>query len=807
MRQTFVSVNINPAEPVTNQPGRSFSFRAYGRFLEQLVADGGTRAAAARYLSRQYQQYPGADDELSPGQLGAYKGLLDTVYMSLTDVTQDEHQMIWGLSMPFKPEVVYGTEALYALLDKVVHLGDGGQPAYRTKQEHTPVRYLYAVILKRFYQYDYPPGAEEMIHSFIDPADGLFKYFRFNVDPRFIDIRPVRPLPGLSEDLLDAKLCGKKAAGALEALLPLDGFHLSGFSVITLTDVTAQYVIHLIRNLLIRIGSRSGRDVPDDIRQELVLSLQTLVGSRDIHFGVIPLYLLNDRPVMDWGKDMGGVLLETLKRAGVPQARLTETIREFIKDPKPVYYSESDDPQPDPATPLPPASMASLAGLMQAAGIRAFALLPVLSNQEVTGFLEVYTREKNMDLESRLNRLDNALPYIAQLMKAGVDELDTKISLTVNEQYTSIQPAVQWKFREAAWHYLQAKFHQQGQVVAETIRFRDVYPLYGAIDIRNSTVERNQALQDDLGYCLGRLSEVLPQLPAGQTATPLGFLASEVQRLTARLGPDFSESDEHEIDHFLQRETFPALRAIQETLVSAAVATPAGAGELAAPYALIENYLHAMEEGNGDGYRNRRALEASMQLVNSAIGQYLDQMNEELQRIYPCYFEKFRTDGVEFDLYMGQSIVPDRPFDPGYLEQARTWQLRAMAAIQRLARALLPRMERPLYTTQLIFINGRTIDISFRNDEKRFDVEGAYNTRYQVIKKRIDKIRVKDTGERLTQPDKIAIVYYWKQDAEAYFGHIEELRQGGVLGDDLEQLELETLQGVTGLRALRISIL
>ncbi|HTJ11443.1 MAG TPA: hypothetical protein VL547_05445 [Dinghuibacter sp.] len=795
MRQNVVSVNIDPVAPAENQPGRSFSFRAFRRFLEEQASGGGTKAAAGRYLVQQYRQYPGADDDLEPAQLDAYVGLLETVYMSLTDITMDENRMIWGLSMPFQPQIVYGTEALYGLLEKVLHLGGDGQQAYRVNRKHTPVQYLYAVILKRFFQYEYASGIEEMTHSFIDPEDGLFKYFRFNVDPRFIDIRPIRPLPDLPADLLDAKLCGGKASGFLEKLLPLDGFHLSGFSVITLTDVTAQYVIHLIRNLLIRIGSRSVRDVPEDIRSELVLSLQTLMGSREIHFGIIPLYLLNDRPVMDWGKDMGSVLLDAVKREAMPQGLLTENVRQFIKNPKPIYFSETEDAPADAAVPL--------AGLMRTAGIRAFALLPILYNQEVTGFLEVYTREKGLDLETRLSRLDNALPYIAQLMRAGVDELDTKISLTVNELYTAVQPAVQWKFKEAALNYLQARLHRQGQAVAETIRFRDVYPLYGAIDIRNSTVERNQALQDDLKFCLGRLSEVLK----GLTDDSLAFMKRETQRLLGKLGPEFSESDEHEIGHFLQREAYPALRAVQQSLLAATLADPAGSGAASVPYALIDGYLHAMEEDNGDGYRNRRALEASMQLVNRSIGQYLDQMNEELQRIYPCYFEKFRTDGVEFDLYMGQAIVPARPFEPRFLDQAMVWQLRAMAAIQRLTRALLPRMERPLYTTQLIFINGRTIDISFRNDEKRFDVEGAYNIRYQVIKKRIDKIRIKDSGERLTQPDKIVIVYYWKQDAESYFGHIEALQKEGVLAGDLEQLDLETLQGVSGLKALRISIL
>ncbi|TAK35947.1 MAG: hypothetical protein EPO28_13950 [Saprospiraceae bacterium] len=36
-------------------------------------------------------------------------------------------------------------------------------------------------------------------------------------------------------------------------------------------------------------------------------------------------------------------------------------------------------------------------------------------------------------------------------------------------------------------------------------------------------------------------------------------------------------------------------------------------------------------------------------------------------------------------------------------------------------------------------------------DEKRLDVEGSYNVRYEIIKKRIDKALLKGTQERLTQ--------------------------------------------------------
>ena len=51
------------------------------------------------------------------------------------------------------------------------------------------------------------------------------------------------------------------------------------------------------------------------------------------------------------------------------------------------------------------------------------------------------------------------------------------------------------------------------------------------------------------------------------------------------------------------------------------------------------------------------------------------------------------------------------------------------------------------------------LSIRFRQDEKQFDVDGAYNIRYEIVKKRIDKAYIKGTSERLTQPGKIAIVY------------------------------------------------
>jgi hypothetical protein len=96
--------------------------------------------------------------------------------------------------------------------------------------------------------------------------------------------------------------------------------------------------------------------------------------------------------------------------------------------------------------------------------------------------------------------------------------------------------------------------------------------------------------------------------------------------------------------------------------------------------------------------------------------------------------------------------------------------------------------------------------IRFRFDEKRFDIDGAYNMRYEIVKKRIDKALIKGSDERLTQPGKIAIVYSQPREAQEYRDYIAYLQAAGELTEEVETLILEDLPGAQGLHALRVTV-
>jgi hypothetical protein len=129
-----------------------------------------------------------------------------------------------------------------------------------------------------------------------------------------------------------------------------------------------------------------------------------------------------------------------------------------------------------------------------------------------------------------------------------------------------------------------------------------------------------------------------------------------------------------------------------------------------------------------------------------------------------------------------------------------------MCGIVEKSNALKKELKMPLETAHLVLVQSTPISIQFRFDEKRFDVNGAYNVKYEIVKKRIDKALIKSSGERLTQPGKIAIVYSHTKDAYEYREYINYLQNRGYIEEEVEDVELQDLQGVQGLRALRITV-
>ncbi|MCR6719603.1 MAG: GAF domain-containing protein [Chitinophagaceae bacterium] len=732
-----------------------------------------------RLIVDKFSQYPELEGEIDVEETKKYTDILNLLYIVLSTVVEDEKEVIWGLSVPVSPEIFYGSDALYNLmlspdsnkLKPELMTGDDDMHDQKCMM-------LYAFLLENFYRFSFHKK-QAMIRPVLNPTTGLWNFYRINLDTRFVNVTTDKPLPELNLENLQVHLHEENGIDILKRILPLTNFRFSGFSILTINDVTPEHALDKIRNILVNGHGRVNEDNYEEISQ----SFKSLTGTRDIEFTLLPLFRVNEQIVQDADAYSHSILFSMGKQDGILKDFFLPLLEKFIHNPRILYYKDLDQSGP---------AQQQVGKLFQLAGVKSYALIPVFYSNKLVGAFEMYSRKKGILNEQIFARVDVAMVLVAQLIQNSVEDFNSKIDDTIRDKFTSLQPSVQWKFTEAAWEYIHRSRLEGKSVPIKKIEFKDVYPLYGAIDMRNSTIERNKAVLADLQFQFEQLQKLLEKMKNkhGMALTEdFIFKSNKWQKL---LTGTLTTQDELRLNQFLNDEAHPFLRHFRHANADL--------------QPIIQEYFDAIDPSTGKAWEHRRQLEESMQLINGAVNNYLDLMNLEIQQAYPGYFEKFRTDGVEYDIYIGQSIAPNRPFDLVYLKNLRLWQLGSMAAIARLSNQLIPKMKVPLETTQLIFIYSNTIDISFRNDERRFDVEGGYNIRYHIIKKRIDKVNIRNTRERLTQPGKIALIYFNQKDADEYVSYIQHLQEKKVLNDDLEYLELEEVQGISGLKAMRVGV-
>ncbi len=418
-----------------------------------------------------------------------------------------------------------------------------------------------------------------------------------------------------------------------------------------------------------------------------------------------------------------------------------------------------------------------------------------LHYQDATIGTLILTSPRPGDLNSlQAPRIQEVLPLFSMAVKRSADELDMRVQAFIKEKCTAIHPVVEWRFRKAVFDGLERTV---ANVTApssemEPIVFSDVYPLYAIADIRGSSTQRAAAIQADL---LAQLALARDVLRAAHDVRPLPILDQLTHRIdtySPEIGVSLRSGDEMAIIGFLRTEIEARFDHLQ--------GFGAGVRER------IEAYRRAVDPRVGAIYAKRRDFDESVTRITEAISSYIDLEEQAAQAMYPHYFEKQQTDGVDYSIYVGGSLLEEGGFDPLYLKNLRLWQLMVACGVAIRAERLKDQLATPLEVTNLILVQHAPLSIRFRFDEKRFDVDGAYNVRYEIIKKRIDKAVIRGTSERLTQPGQVALVYSHPSEAHEWREYIDYLQTLGYLTREVEELDLEELPGAQGLRALRVRV-
>lgn len=752
----------------------AISFEPFISYLKKRISEEQTvKSLLYEATLKQFEAAGISQRDIALEDTPRYEKLLEHVYACLSPAMASETRLVWGLNFPFLPVTFYGTNLLFELLAE--KRGNDCEELSRKQEDYhrDRLQLLYSFILQKLYNFFVPVKAGQY-HSGVNKSTGLLEYYSVDVNTDFVEVTAKGPLPEIDVVQLYTHLSEGGGFEVLEERLPLELFRFRGICVLTATDVTADMAVENIRKVRL---SRTAL-VEEKSYQEVIQSLKSLVRNSKIEFDLFPMLRVNNKPVYGFEKGGTGILFDVWGEDRLTPEEFSRQASAYSA--KPLFFFSAD---------IWKETMGEYSFLehFRKLGVKSLALMPIFHVGELIGIMAVHTWKEDTFSDRTLALLEPAIGAIAQLLQVYVEEFNLEIEKVIKEKFTSIQPAVQWKFNEAAWNYLY-NTKKNLPAVIQNIFFEQVYPLYGAIDIRNSTTERNKAIIADLDSHLSLLAATLDTLRQYQQNDLLKEMIYHCQQWQqALLHQTLSPSDENELNRFLEVQAVEYLR------------------HIAVQFPKTKDTIEACLESLA-GDVNKNALETSMQLITQTVNKYFESEKDKLQESYPCYFEKFRTDGVEYDIYIGQSISPDKPFNHFHLKNLRLWQLSSMVAIAGLTHSLLSEMPKELRTTQLIFVHNHPIDISFRADERKFDVEGAYNIRYQMIKKRIDKVHIRGTEERLTQPDKIALIYSDRRDVEDYLPFIRYLQQTGVLLPEMEEVELEDLQGLSGLQAIRIGI-
>ena len=636
---------------------------------------------------------------------------------------------------------------------------------------------LYSLVLERIYDIKGRRLDVMDIKKIPGEKTGLDRFYGITPDFQFVRIQALEPPRKLSKK--DKALITNHITDidVLSTYIDLDNFEFTGFTIVRATDVTESEVISAFKRDLIdqhSIFSSDGIKLLEDRlqalfrRPDLTLGLGALQGDQvmliksDCNSNINCLFSNSHHINL---KDIeGSIWMQAVEKGSVL----------YVPD-----LSKKENLLP-------------LEQQAVAVGVRSMILSPLYYQGEIIGLLEMFTSTPN-DLHS-INTLllEQITPLFSLALKRGQDGMNKQVQSIIKEECTAVHPSVEWRFEKAAIDHMERLRHGDESSEMEPIIFKGVVPFYGQSDIRGSSLARNKGIQQDLNQ---QLNLALDVMKAGSRKRPWPLLREfkyRIENLIQDVSSGITSGDENAVFSLLNHEVAPIFDDLAEL----------GPGVVNR----INAYTSALDSSTGMIYNKRKEYENSVSKLNKALSAYLDQEDGLIQQTFPHYFEKRQTDGVDYMMYVGASMMENQQLAGFHVKDLTLWQLLLSCGLAWHTEQVKPELKVPLDTCHLILVNHTPLSIRFRFDEKRFDVDGAYDARHEIIKSRIDKALIKGSGERLTQPGRIAVVYSNPAEGKEIQQHIDFLMGIGKLHDDLEFLDLDDMPDVRGLKAIRVGV-
>ncbi|WP_367268978.1 GAF domain-containing protein [uncultured Flavobacterium sp.] len=751
---------------------------AFHKVLENLEeiaeSDIEYRSDYAKALLRHAEEFPELREGITDFKfLDKHKDLIENLLADLfpSALTKNE---IKAVAIPFHNITFNHTERFQNIINAA---GDKVDMAIRNFDDHEFYVMGCCMILNGYYGYHF--DFNRPLFYDIPDTDGIVKHYRILYNADFIEISPTEKAIEITDEDVKVLMDSFHDIDLWKEKFPIGSWVLKGFGIVSLFDASTESAISNLKSDLLKT-----EDFDEDTKSNHETIFRSIYKIPDLKIGFTEADLDDNIFKTAPFEKIDSYILKDRKEANCDNVFCHKSLKDIIDNHS--YFVLSDTE----SIANSDHNNSGIAKHLLAQGIKSCILAPLVKNNTLMGIIELVSSKAGELNSINANKLSYILPFLTDRIESYYSELQNQVDAIIQKEYTAIHHSVYWKFREEALQHVGDK--NSKDLAYKEIVFKEIYPLYGQIDVKGSSTARNDSTELDLVKQIELLLSLFRYIFEVEKLPLIEQHIYELEGMEEKIKKVLQADSEAVIQNYIQNEVHPLLKHFDSVNKSV--------------HERISDYFKTLDNRVNMVYDNRKNFDEALSIINKHLAEMLDKKQIEAQEFYPHYYERFKTDGVEHNLYIGASIAPKHPYSPLYLSNLRLWQLQTMCEMENEYYKLRPALPYDLDVTSLILVFSSPISIRFRMDEKRFDVDGTYNARYEVVKKRIDKSNIKGTNERITEKGKIVIVYSQKQEEMEYRRYIKALQHKGLITDTIEQFDVEDLQGVTGLKALRITI-
>ncbi|WP_413531865.1 hypothetical protein [Empedobacter brevis] len=675
-----------------------------------------------------------------------------------------------AITFPFSDKFIFATDRLKELIN---NNESSLKFNYENLEYDTLYKYCCCFILSKYYHKNLDFNISNQL--MIENKKGYKTYLGTDINHDYFRIYPSQEKYKLTEDEIEDLLNNYEDTALWMEKIPIGSWIAKGFNLVSFFDNTTEIALSNLKSNLLSYGESFYL-----IRNDIISALKSIFRINNLEVGfsaynsdknqleMSHLFQLND-----------SLLFNKNKKINLDEVFCIDLKNKILKSE---YYVVSNV---DSALEKFPND--KMLNVINNSGIKSLILYPLKNGQSHLGILEIGSKEAGVFNRLNANLLREIIPLLEDSIYRYTVEFENQINAYIQTEYTSLHPSVDWKFREKAREHI---LHPGNTKQKSQVSFLNVYPIYGESDVRNSSIIRNQCLKQDYTNQINYLILVCKELYNRTNKNKFLNYVEDLEDFLQRIDNVEKIYFESELFDYITLNIHPEIpKYVKDDEKS-----------------IIEEYLKKLDSTTGLFYVERKKFDQTIVMTNSLLSNKLDSFQKVAQEIFPHYYERFKTDGVDYNLYVGRSIAPFKKFSYQEIREIRYWQLQAMIALEFSYKEIQKKTPLKVEIASMIFTTNTTLDILFKLDEKRFDVNGYNNAKYEIIKKRLSKAYVKGTNERINLPQKICIIYTEDILREEYTNYINLLIDQNFLKNDIEYLEIDDLQGVSGLQAIRVSI-